>query len=136
MSDTTKFLNDISLDSFFQDTIVDNNGVAVTDINRGLQNLFSQFNERADDFTPTERYFVNDIEEGYPDLIARKSLLGDQAYWWWILLLNRLENPMTDLKENWVYSINDSSQIENFINYTNETSSSNNSRIGKTIELN
>ena len=44
---------------------------------------------------------------------------------------------MTDFKENWLYSIVDYSQIQNFINQTNENVSSNNSsRIGKVVELN
>ena len=102
----TKHINDISLDSFFQDRIIDPNGVSVTDINAGLRNLFYNFNEYENNFTPDEKYFVSDIEEGYPDLVAKKSILGNQDYWWWITLLNRLENPMTDFKTNWVYSIN------------------------------
>lgn len=132
----TKHINDISLDSFFQDRIVDPNGVSVTDINAGLRNLFYNFNEYENNFTPDEKYFVSEIEEGYPDLVAKRSILGNQDYWWWITLLNRLENPMTDFKTNWVYSINNYTQISDFINTTNEETSSNNSRLGKVVELN
>ena len=132
----TKHINDISLDSFFQDRIVDPNGVSVTDINAGLRNLFYNFNEYENNFTPDEKYFVSEIEEGYPDLVAKKSILGNQDYWWWITLLNRLENPMTDFKTNWVYSINNYTQISDFINTTNEETSSNSSRLGKVVELN
>lgn len=132
----TKHINDISLDSFFQDRIIDPNGVSVTDINAGLRNLFYNFNEYENNFTPDEKYFVSDIEEGYPDLVAKKSILGNQDYWWWITLLNRLENPMTDFKTNWVYSINSYMQISDFINTTNEETSSNSSRLGKVVELN
>lgn len=132
----TKHINDISLDSFFQDRIVDPNGVSVTDINAGLRNLFYNFNEYENNFTPDEKYFVSEIEEGYPDLVAKRSILGNQDYWWWITLLNRLENPMTDFKTNWVYSINNYTQISNFINTTNEETSSNSSRLGKVVELN
>lgn len=130
-------VNDLYFNSFFQKRIVDTNGISVTDINDGLRNLFVNFNEWADNFTPTQRFFVNDIVEGYPDLIAKKSILRNQEYWWWITLLNRLENPMKDFKSNWVYAINDTNQIINFINQTNENvSSNNNDRIGKVIELN
>lgn len=132
----TKHINDISLDSFFQDRIVDPNGISVTDINAGLRNLFYNFNEYENNFTPDEKYFVSDIEEGYPDLVAKKSILENQDYWWWITLLNRLENPMTDFKTNWVYSINSHTQISDFINTTNEETSSNSSRLGKIVELN
>ena len=132
----TKHINDISLDSFFQDRIVDPNGVSVTDINAGLRNLFYNFNEYENNFTPDEKYFVSEIEEGYPDLVAKRSILGNQDYWWWITLLNRLENPMTDFKTNWVYSINNYTQISDFINTTNEETSYNSSRLGKVVELN
>jgi hypothetical protein len=130
-------VNDMNFDSFFQERIVDNNGISVTDINAGLRNLFYNFNEKADDFNPTEMFFVTDVDTGYPELIAKKSVLEKQGYWWWITLLNRLENPMTDFKTNWVYSINSTSQITSFINETNENiSSNNNNRIGKVVELN
>lgn len=136
MSTNVIGVNDIELDSFFQERIVDPNGISVTDINAGLRNLFANFNEYADDFTDNERYFVNDIEAGYPDLIAKKSILGSQNYWWWITLINRLENPMSDFKTNWIYSIVDINQISSFINKTNETAESSNNRIGKIVELN
>lgn len=137
MSIAIKSLNDIRFNSFFQDRIVDPNGISVTDINAGLRNLFYNLNEEAEQFTPSEKFFVTEIEAGYPDLIAKKSELNNQAFWWWITVLNRLENPMTDFKENWLYSIVDYSQIQNFINQTNENVSSNNSsRIGKVVELN
>lgn len=129
--------NDIHLDSFFQQKIVDNNGISVTDINAGLINLFSKFNDEANNFQESEMYLISEFEENYPDLIAKHSILGDQRYWWWILLLNRLEDPMVDLKVNWKYAINDGSQIDDFINKTNETGDSNkNNRIGKIVELN
>ena len=129
-------INDTTFNSFFQERIVDNNGVSVTDINAGLKNLYTNFNESFDRFTEDERFYVKENEEGYPDLIAKRSVLNDQSFWWWVLLINRLENPMTDIKANWIYSILDYYQISNFIDQTNETSSSNNNRIGKTIELN
>ena len=54
MSVSTNSLNDVSFDSFFQEKIVDNNGVSVTDINLGLVNLFKNFNEQADNFTEVD----------------------------------------------------------------------------------
>lgn len=129
--------NDINLDSFFQQRIIDNNGVSVTDINAGLVNLFSKFNDEVNNFSESEMYLVSEFEENYPDLIAKHSILSDQRYWWWILLLNRLEDPMTDLRVNWKYAINSSLQINDFINKTNEINdSSTNNRIGKIVELN
>lgn len=137
MSISNNYLNDTNFDSFFQERILDNNGVSVTDINAGLVNLFTKFNNEADSFAESQRYLVSEFEEGYPDLVAMHSLLADQQYWWWILLLNRLEDPMTDLKPNWIYSINDTNQIDDFINKSNDTGNSDaNKRIGSIVELN
>ena len=47
MAICTQSFNDIELDSFFQSRITDNNNVSVTDINAGLVNLFSYFNEKS-----------------------------------------------------------------------------------------
>lgn len=137
MSVSTNSLNDINFDSFFQETILDNNGVSVTDINLGLMNLFHTFNNQSESLHEDERYLVHEFEEGYPDLVAKHSILASQDYWWWILLLNRLENPMTDLKAGWVYSINSQNQVAEFINTSNsQENSTNNKRIGTIVELN
>ena len=128
--------NTLSFDSFFQDTIVDNNGVAVTDINAGLVNLFGKYNDYRENFFEEQRYLVNEVEEGYPDLVAKHSILGDQEHWWWLLLLNKLENPMTDIKANYIYSINNQNEIQLFVNKTNEDTASSNDRIGKVLDLN
>ena len=137
MAVSTKTFNDVELDSFFQERIIDNNGVDVTDINAGLTNLFAFFNEKEDTLYENERYMVKDYENGYPDLVARNSILCDQKYWWWILLMNRLENPMTDIKTHWVYSILDRSDINNFVNQSNENiDSQRDNRIGSIVELN
>lgn len=134
---STTTLNDIPFHSFFQEVIIDNNGIPVTDINAGLYNLFVTFNEKAKDFNEVQRYLVAEYEEGYPDLVAKHSALSNDQYWWWLLLLNRLENPMTDIKANWIYSINSQENIQEFINYSNENASSNtNKRIGTIVELN
>ena len=137
MAICTQSFNDIELDSFFQSRITDNNNVSVTDINAGLVNLFSYFNEREANMTETQRYMVRDFEEGYPDLVSRNSILSDQVYWWWILLANRLENPMTEIKPNCIYSILSRTDINDFINKSNENiDSQRNDRIGSIVELN
>lgn len=134
----TNALNSITFDSFFQSRILDNNNVSVADINKGLQNLFKTFNENEEHlFFETEKYIVSEYEDGYPDLIARNCQLGQLQYWWWIVLLNRLENPTTDLKTGWAYAINPPEQITEFINISNSDNSTNaNSRIGTLVELN
>ena len=129
--------NDINYDSYFQDTIVDPNGITVCDMNAGLNNLYKYFNEVADQFTTSQRYFVPEQEEGYPDLIAARSILGSQAFWWWVLLLNRQDDAFEGLKQNWVYSIANGTQVSSFIqDSTSAEEASSDERIGTVIELN
>jgi len=129
-------LNNKSFSSFFQETTVDNNGIAVTDINVGLVNLFKKYNEYKDNFDEKQGYLVAEFEDGYPDLVAHNSILEDQTYWWWICLLNDLDNPMTDIRANWIYTINDSTEIETFVNTTNQQNRESSGRIGSVLELN
>ena len=129
--------NSISFDSFFAETIKDNNGKTVTDINAGLVNLYDYFNNIAPLLYPREGYIVAEFEDGFPDLVARNCYLGNQSYWWWILLLNRLDNPFTDIKANRIYSINDNDTIDNFISESNITKEQQTtSRVGSIVELN
>lgn len=129
--------NDINLDSYFSETIIDNNGVSVCDMNKGIDNLFAYFNDTYQTFEEVQRYLVPEQDEGYPDIIAKKSILGSQQYWWWILMLNRQDDAFEGLKANWVYSINSQDQINTFIeNSTDANEASNDDRIGSVIELN
>lgn len=129
--------NTTSFNSFFDEITIDNNKVSTTDINAGLVNLFSFFNEQAHSFSEVQRYLVANHEADYPELVAMHSALGDEKYWWWLLLLNRLDDPFTQLNENWIYSINSPEQINGFVeNSNNNNSTKEETRIGTTIELN
>lgn len=129
--------NDVNYDSYFKDTIVDPNGVTVCNMNNGLNNLYKYFNEVADQFVTSQRYFVPEHEEGYPDLIAARSILGSQVFWWWVLLLNRQDDAFEGLKQNWVYSIANGTQVSSFIqSSTSAEEASTDDRIGTVIELN
>lgn len=137
MAVSTRSLNKVNLDSFFQERILDNNNISVTDINAGLRNLFSFFNQQEPQLAEDQRYLVHEFEEGFPDLVAKHSVLGDQKYWWWILLANRLEDPMKDIKANWMYSILNQNNVRTFINNSNENAdSNNNNKLGSIVELN
>lgn len=126
-----------ALDSFFTKTIIDDKGVSVCDMNEGINELFKYFNENFDQFELAQRYFVPDQEEGYPDLIASKCLYGSQDLWWWVLMLNRLDDSFEGIKKNWVYSIVKPEQIGTFIqDSTAATEASTDDRIGSVIELN
>lgn len=129
--------NDINYDSYFKETIVDPKGVTVCDMNAGLNNLYKYFNEAADSLDTVQRYFVPEHQEGYPDLVAARSILGSQVFWWWVLLINRQDDAFEGLKQNWVYSVITGTQISSFIqNSTSANEASSDNRIGTVIELN
>lgn len=129
--------NTISYDSYFQDRIVDPNGISVCDINKGLDNLYKYFVDTKDQFYTSQRYLVPEQEEGYPDMVAYKSILGSQAFWWWVLLINELDDGFQGIKQNWAYSIVNSNQVSTFIqNSTSAEEASNDERIGTVVELN
>ena len=49
--------------------------------------------------------------------------------------MNRLDDPLTAIKENWIYSINSTDQISNFITETNTLENKVESDIGKVITI-
>ena len=127
----------VNMDSFFPDVIVDSNGVAVTDINAGLETLFRMFNEEAPKYTESQNSLVKDFEEAYPELVAKNSIMANEAYWWWLLLVNRIENPFVEIAKFWVLSILNTNDINSLIETGNTiVENKNNQRIGNIIELN
>ena len=127
--------NNIKYDSFFTERIVDNNGQSCSDVNAGLKKLYQGLNDNWYSFEEMQRYLVSQDEDGYPELVAKHSILGSQDYWWWILFLNRLDDPLTAIKENWIYSINSTDQISSFITETNSLENRVESEIGKRITI-
>lgn len=129
--------NSVNFDSFFTEKTVDNNGVACCDINAGLANLYKYINTQLPNVQEEQLYLVRNHEIAYPDLVAYNSILGSQQYWWWILILNRLCDPLSELNENWVYAINSLSTINSIISGSNVAhESSVEERIGTVVELN
>lgn len=136
----------VSFDSFFEDRVIDNNGVSVTDINVGLNKLHKVFKGYQLDNTGIQKYLVSEEEAGFPDLVALKSSYGSQLYWWWLLLFNRQDDALEGIKANWVYTIYSIDTIKNFVETSNNNNSNNNvdsniemqndNRIGSIIELN
>lgn len=129
--------NAVNFDSFFSERIVDNNSVSVTDINRGLDNLYTYYNEVEYKIAPEQKYLVTEFEDGYPDLVARNSIFTNERCWWWTLFLNREEDGLYGIKSNWLYYLISTTQLSSFINESNATKTYKvNSEIGKLIELN
>ena len=126
--------------SFFEKRIVDQNNISVSDINLGLNNLFTKFVVNEQNLEDDQRYLVSENEENYTDLVALHSNLQDASLWWWFMMTNRLDDPLKDVEVNYTYSIVGQAQMQNTINDTwannIETSNGSNSRIGQIIELN
>lgn len=129
-----------SFDSFFKKTISDNNNQTVTDINEGLNKLFNKYVLNEVNLQEDQRYLVSENEEGYPDLVAKNSILNDPSLWWWFLLSNRLEDPLEDIEHNYTYSVVNQNQMKQVVNdswaNTIVSGSNTNSKIGKIVELN
>ena len=129
-----------SFDSFFKKTISDNNNQTVTDINEGLNKLFNKYVLNEVNLQEDQRYLVSENEEGYPDLVAKNSILNDPSLWWWFLLSNRLEYPLEDIEHNYTYSVVNQNQMKRVVNdswaNTIVSGSNTNSKIGKIVELN
>lgn len=126
--------------SFFENRIVDQNNISVSDINLGLNNLFTKFVANEQNLEDDQRYLVSENEENYPDLVTLHSNIQDASLWWWFMMTNRLDDPLKDVEVNYTYSIVGQAQMQNTINDTwannIETSNGSNSRIGQIIELN
>lgn len=128
----------IEFNSFFSDVLVDNNGNNCSDINKGLDELFDFYNQCADNFYAQQRYLVKEDEDGYPDLVAHRSLLKSEKFWWWICFLNKVEDPIGEFGANWVYSIPSANQIADFIYASdeNDDKTARDSMIGQLVSLN
>ena len=126
-----------SYNSFFTDMIVDNNGVAVCDVNKGLARLYEYYNEHDIAYQGVSRHIIGAHEEGYPDLVAMNSSYGGSAFWWWLLFFTRQEDPFVDTKENYIYTTRSPEQVTTFITNVNKGEENTNSnRIGKIVDLN
>lgn len=124
-----------SMESYFADVILDNNGQSATDINKGLMNLFIPVIESR--VSEVENYLVSDIEDGYPDLVAKNSALDSPSLWWWLLIMNGLDDSLAGIKSNWIYSINSQEQLSSINDeIINGEYSATESRLGETVELN
>lgn len=125
----------ITMSEVFSDTIVDNNGVTVSDINKGLKNYFPLvFDKITHNAEKSSSVLVDNTKEAYPDLLAYK-LYDTMDMWFFFLVSNFIDDPFEDINVNYVYySYNDELLDDVDSNATSTTTD--NSRIGTTIELN
>lgn len=93
------------LSDFFSKKVTDNNGQCCSDINAGLIELFSEFNEQRPLMQSKQRYFVSELDEGYPDAVAHNSFLSDENLWWWVLLGCRFDDALVYPKANTILPI-------------------------------
>ncbi len=123
-----------SFSSYFTDTIVDNNGIAVSDFNVGIKKLYENVIVPTD-YSNYSMFIITEEDQGYPDLIAHKYL-GDQNLWYYFLLTNGIEDPFKELDTGWAYGIVDYSEAKNTIDTAEDSKLETQSRIGSTITLN
>ncbi|MBR2239986.1 MAG: hypothetical protein IKO49_02015 [Bacilli bacterium] len=133
-------MSEYTFSSFFKERVVDQNNVSVTDINTGLNNLFTKFVANETNLEDDQLYLVSENEENYPDLVTMHTLIADPTLWWWFMMINRLDNPLKDIEANYSYSVAGQSQMRNTINdawaNTIETSNGLSNSTNRIVELN
>lgn len=120
--------------SFFSDIIVDNNGIAVSDFNAGIKNLYNNIIVPSDS-SDYKMFIITEEDQGFPDLIAHKYF-GDQNLWYFFLLSNGIDDPFKELEVGWAYGAVDYAEAENSIDVAEESKLVVQSRIGETVTLN
>ncbi len=97
--------------SNFFDIMVDNNGVESID---PVSFEFVEFFEfMRSKIIKTRR--IKESEEGAPDLISFQEY-GDEQYWWVILYINKIQDPINELTAGTLIAIPRISDIEEFKN--------------------
>lgn len=121
---------------WFQDTILDNNGESVSDINAGIVKLIPDTLDKINDVSNSiSRFIVPDCQIGMPD-VAAKCFYYDENMWWYICYGNLLMNPFTEYTNNLMYFTVDEQIIEDQDINLNNQNVDNKSKIGTIIELN
>lgn len=125
----------ITMSDVFKDTIIDNNGIAVSDINKGLRKYFPLvFDKITHNAEKSDTILVDSTKEAYPDLLAY-YLYSDMSMWFFFLISNFIDDPFTDVLTNYVYYSYNNDLLDEVESNATSTSTDN-SRIGTTIDLN
>ncbi|NNK83727.1 MAG: hypothetical protein HKO92_11440 [Flavobacteriaceae bacterium] len=93
----------------FFDTQTDNNGIVSSD---PIAFDFKEFFE----FMRTKRIKqrrISESEEGAPDLISFQEY-GSEQYWWVIMLINKIQDPINELTAGTLLAIPRLSDVEEF----------------------
>lgn len=97
--------------SKFYSTMVDNNGIVSIDhVTFSLSEIHEFLRGRV---IKTRR--LQESEEGAPDLISYQEY-GDEQYWWIILYVNKIQDPINEFTAGTLIAIPDLSDIEEFKN--------------------
>jgi hypothetical protein len=125
-----------NLSYWFEDRIVDNNGVSVSDINAGLVKLIPGLIDDLNDTSNTHtRFVLNEEQEGMPDDVASR-IYENQNLWWYICLANLLDNPFDEFKTSMIYYAFDGQYLTAHQVEQEASKQSKESKIGKIITLN
>lgn len=125
----------IVVNDIFSETITDNNGITVTDINKGLKDYYPKiFDTLIHNAEKTNLIIVDDTSVGQPDLIASKTY-GTQDGWFFFLLSNFLKDPFNEVLLNYIYYIYKADLLDD-IEANISTDTVINNRVGVEVTLN
>jgi hypothetical protein len=93
----------------FYQTQTNEGGVVSTD---PVSFSFREFFEFMRDKTVKQRR-IAESEEGAPDLISYQEY-GDEQYWWVIMYINKIQDPINDLTAGTLIAIPSLSDVEEF----------------------
>lgn len=121
---------------WFSNTIIDNNGENVSDINAGIEKLLpdmiDQLNNANNDHT---RFLVPDCQIAMPD-IAAQTFYKYENLWWYVCLANLLDNPFKQYTNRYLFYAFTPKILEDHNIAEQKTSAQQKSKIGTIIELN
>lgn len=121
---------------WFSNTIIDNNGENVSDINAGIEKLLpdmiDQLNNANNDHT---RFIVPDCQIAMPD-IAAQTFYKYESLWWYICLANLLDNPFNQYTNQYLFYAFTLQILESHDIKQQKSSTQQKSKIGTIIELN
>jgi len=124
-----------TFDTYFSERIIDNNGVSVSDINKGISTLIPIFIESLDLADEPQSIILDETYEGQPDLVAHdSSYFGDQDKWWVFCLSNFLNDPFKEVKSRWIYYLYDPVTYNTVT--TTLTADNKSEKIGTVVTLN
>lgn len=120
---------------WFDERIVDNNDISVTDINKGLTKLIPDLIDELNNLDNAHQTFVvNEQNIGEPDAQAY-LIYGNPVLWWYICLSNLIDDPFEEFTSNKIFYAFDEKYLSEH-NVETESQTTTTATTGTTITLN